>query len=488
MIDISGGMRPRTPAQWKIPYEVSAEPMEGLVTGLGGVAVASRAFRGMKLPGLFDANLAALRRIAAGHTPGKVAETVVVAVMLGADCVEDVDRLREDPAVEKMLGYKPASGRAVRDWLEKFHDAKAVARARQEADELDLKSSVPDATTGLRGLQGVLGASARAAAERQAGGVPTVATVDMDATVVESWKRAAQWTYTGVKGYQPEVAVWAEAGVVLATEFRDGNVPAAKDPLGCVRAAFAELPASVTTLGFRADSACDEGTLLRWLDDPQRDGGPHGRIDYALSARMCPELAAAARAVRESDWHTFGTDADGTLRQTAELDYGPALPSERKDAQPRRYIGLRLLKPQGELFNDGHDRKHFAVVTNRTERADRVIEWHREKAGTIEHTHDEMKNELAAAALPSQKFGANAAWFALNAVAYNVLAALRAAAPDPELRVARVKRLRYALLLAGARLTRFSRKITLRFAASREWVTMIRRLLAAFPCRVQPTG
>ena len=61
---------------------------------------------------------------------------------------------------------------------------------------------------------------------------------------------------------------------------------------------------------------------------------------------MCPELVAAAQAVRDSDWHTFGADADGTVRQTAELDYVPALPSEHKNARPRRYIGLRLLKPQ----------------------------------------------------------------------------------------------------------------------------------------------
>jgi hypothetical protein len=54
--------------------------------------------------------------------------------------------------------------------------------------------------------------------------------------------------------------------------------------------------------------------------------------------------------------------------------------------------------------------------------------------------------------------------------------------------VARIKTLRFEFLTAGARLTRFSRKITLRFAASREWVARIIRLLAAFPCRVQPTG
>jgi hypothetical protein len=455
---------------------------------LGGVAVASRAFRGMQLPGACEANLGHLRRIAAGYPSGQIVETTVLAVMIGADCVEDIDRLREDPAVEKMLGYKPASARAVRDWLEKCHDEAVVKRARCEAQDLDLKASVPEVSAGLRGLEAVVGVSAREAAQRQAAGTPTVATVDLDATVVESAKRSAFWAYTGVKGYQPEVAVWAEANAVLATEFRDGNVPADMDPLNCTRAAFAQLPASVSRYAFRGDSACDNGALLRWLDDEQREGGPQGRIDYAISARMVEALAKAARAVAESEWSTLAKEKDGTLRQWAELDYVPALPSEHKAALPRRYIGLRLLKPQGELFDDGHDRKHFAIVTNRTERGPLVIEWHREKAGTVEHVHDELKNALAAARMPSQKFGANAAWFAIQALSFNVMSAIRAAAADPELRVARIKRLRYQFLVVGARLARLSRKIVLRFAAPRQWIAMVRQLLAAFPCRVQPTG
>ncbi len=203
---------------------------------------------------------------------------------------------------------------------------------------------------------------------------------------------------------------------------------------------------------------------------------------------MEPELAASARRVPEKAWTTFGKDADGTLKQWAELDHVPGLPSERKDARPRRYIGLRFLKPQGELFEDGHDRKHFAVVTNRAEDGAKVIEGYREKAGTVEHIHDELKNELAAGRMPSQKFGANAAWFALNAIAYNMAAALRAAEPEPESRVARVRTVRYHLLLLGARLSRFSRKVTLRFAASRERIARILHVLEAFPCRVQPTG
>ena len=429
-----------------------------------------------------------LRRITVGYPCGQIVETAVVAVMLGADCVEDIDRLREDPAVEKMLGYAPASARTVRDWMEKCHDAGAVRRAREQAEELDLKASVPELSTGLRGLDAVLGISAREAARRQTLGSPSVATVDLDATVIESEKRSAFWAYTGVKGYQPEVAVWAEARVVLATEFRDGNVPAGKDPLSCARTAFAQPPGSVQQRAFRGDSACDHGALLAWLDDERREGGPEGRIDYAISVRMVDEIVRAVRTVGEAQWQTLKREADGTLRQWAELDYVPALPSEHKQARPRRYLGLRLLKPQGELFDDGHDRKHFAVVTNRTEPGPQIIEWHREKAGTVEHVHDELKNALAAARMPSQKFGANAAWFALQALSFNVLCALRTASPDPALGSARIKRLRFHLLLVGARLARLSRKITLRFAAPRAWIAMIRRLLAAFPCRVQPTG
>ncbi len=82
--------------------------MAGLVTGPGGVAVAGRAFRGMRLPGACDANLGVLRRIAQGRTAGQAVETAVTGVMPGADNVEEIDRLRENPAAAKMPGYAPA--------------------------------------------------------------------------------------------------------------------------------------------------------------------------------------------------------------------------------------------------------------------------------------------------------------------------------------------------------------------------------------------
>jgi hypothetical protein len=40
-----------------------------------------------------------------------------------------------------------------------------------------------------------------------------IATVDQDATIIESHKQQALWTYEGGRGYQPMLAVWAEMDV-----------------------------------------------------------------------------------------------------------------------------------------------------------------------------------------------------------------------------------------------------------------------------------
>jgi hypothetical protein len=252
-----------------------------------------------------------------------------------------------------------------------------------------------------------------------------IATVDQDATIIESHKQAALAHYDGGRGYQPMVAVWAEADLVLADEFRDGNVPARQSPRTCAQAAFAALPATVTQRYFRGDSACHENDLLNWLKHSDRQEEAGGRIGFCVSAVMSVDLAQAVAQVRARDWQTFATEADGTRRQWAEVDFVPGERCEKKDSWPLRYVGLRLLKAQGSLFGDGSDRQHHAVITNLDWAGARLLPWHREKAGTIEHVHDEVKNALGGGHMPSQHVAVNAAWFRLALLAYNVASAIK---------------------------------------------------------------
>lgn len=75
------------------------------------------------------------------------------------------------------------------------------------------------------------------------------------------------------------LAVWAQMNVVLADQFRDGNVPAIMEPLAVAKAAFAALPETVHTYYFRGDSACHESELVNWLRNEQREGGRRGSSD-----------------------------------------------------------------------------------------------------------------------------------------------------------------------------------------------------------------
>jgi len=73
--------------------------------------------------------------------------------------------------------------------------------------------------------------------------------------VVESHKQQSRVTYLGERGYQPMINYWVEQDLILADEFRDGNVPVGIDCLSSFMRTIRALPQSVETLYFRSDSA-----------------------------------------------------------------------------------------------------------------------------------------------------------------------------------------------------------------------------------------
>jgi len=73
-------------------------------------------------------------------------------------------------------------------------------------------------------------------------------------------------------------------------------------------------------------------------------------------------------------------------------------------------------------------------------------------------------NELAGWCLPSQKFGANAAWLRLNVLLYNLLSAFKRVGLPEEMHDARPKRLRYLVLNTVAKVVRHARQTLLRCA------------------------
>lgn len=128
-----------------------------------------------------------------------------------------------------------------------------------------------------------------------------------------------------------------------------------------------------------------------------------------------------------------------------------------------RYLVIRVEPRQGEMFCDGTEVKHFCVVTNDWGREGAaIIRWHRGKCGTVEKAHDVLKNELGAGVMPCGRFGANAAWFRLNVLTYNLLSVLKRTALPAWLHTARPKRLRFQILRRAGEIIHHARKLLVR--------------------------
>jgi hypothetical protein len=126
-----------------------------------------------------------------------------------------------------MIGHELPSPRAALEFLYAFHQEEKIAEAQQQRLPGEL-AYIPEETAPLAGLGSVNRDLVQRCGER----VPEqrIATVDQDATIIASHKQQALPTYEGTRGYQPMLAVWAETGLVLADQFRDGNVPAQMEP------------------------------------------------------------------------------------------------------------------------------------------------------------------------------------------------------------------------------------------------------------------
>src|SRR5439155_1206565 len=331
-----------------LPFKLIEDESGEALTSYGGLPLVVETCEALGLARLVKQHVRIKQR-RCGYSESQYVQSVIAMMAAGGDCLEDIERLRSDAGLKLLVGEMP-SAEAVRFFLYGFHDEKLL-EARPEQGAFIATETEP-----LAGLWEVNREVVLKASRKEE---PKQATIDQDATVVESHKEQSQMTYLGERGYQPVINYWAEQDLILADEFRDGNVPAGMDCLSSFLRATRALPQSGETIYFRSDSAA-----------------------Y-----------------------------------------------------------------QHKLFSDGHSYHYYAVVTNRWEmEGEELLRWQRERCGSVEKVHDVVKNDLAGGVMPCGRFYANAAWWRLNCLCYNVIAVMKRKALPKSFWPVRMKALRFHLI------------------------------------------
>lgn len=358
--------------------------------------------------------------------PGRKVMTMVSAMALGADCIEDCAVLRSGQTAV-VLGHRVAAPSTLGTFLRGF----TFGHVRQ--------------------LDRVLAESLRRAWAAGAGPGDERLVVDVDSFVGEVHghaKQGASFGYTHKRGYHPILATRAGTGEVLHIRCRKGSANTARGALRFVE----ELIPRVARAGatgpklLRADSGFWKKKTMARL---QAAGWT-----YSIGVRQQKHIKAAIAAIPEQDWQRLEDYPEAGEAQIAQTMLGHQRLIVRR---------TRLLGPQAELWPDW---RHFAFLTNRTDPLEIVEAEHRQHA-VVELAIRDLKDQ-ALAHFPSGKFYANAAWTVIAALAHNLLRWTHLIAlPDQTVRTART--LRRRLLTVPGRLTRSGRRQTLRMPARWPW-------------------
>jgi len=278
-------------------------------------------------------------------------------------------------------------------------------------------------------------------------------TLDIDSTVIESHKEAAKMSYQKVPGYNPVLAWLAEPDVFLGGIFRDGNASPQCNLTSLLRYCDKMLPQGID-LRVRTDSAAYR---LDFMDYCHR----HGH-SFTITADLDCAVREVIENIPDKAWQLI-VNGDETFL-LAETIHVPGAGGNNAYGLPAfRLVVKRWLSGQLELFEPAL--KYHAVITNFEESwtTEQVLNHHNNR-GAAEKAIGELKNGYGLDRLPCGELLANAAFFQIGLIAYNLVQTFKRFALPEGWKKFCIKNLRFRLLCQAAIIVRHARRIIMKLS------------------------
>lgn len=257
-------------------------------------------------------------------------------------------------------------------------------------------------------------------------------------------------------------------------------MPAGYQNLRVFQETLEALPKGLQKVYLRSDTAAYQKDLLSYCAEGQNER--FGVIEFAIGADVTAEFKKAVLEVEEKEWHPLERETDGrkvdTGQEWAEVCFVPNWTAVSKKGPTYRFLAIRELLRQQALpgmeaqlpfptlsLGEKHY-KLFGVVTNRDLAGDKLIWWSRERCGKGEEMHAIMKNDLAGGQLPSAQFGANAAWWQVMVLAFNLNSLMKCLGLPEGWKSKRLKAIRFGLINLAGRVVNRSRQLIIRLSGS----------------------
>jgi hypothetical protein len=245
----------------------------------------------------------------------------------------------------------------------------------------------------------------------------------------------------------PMVGHIAELGLVAGYEFREGNAAPAARNLEFMQACERNMPKGKKIAAVRADSAAYQAAIFNWCEET-------GKV-FAIGADQDIAVKAAIKAIPEGDWKTF---RDGEIAETVHC--------MSKTDKAFRLIVMRRPRDQ-DLFEEQSPWRYHAIASNHeNEDAAATMEWYSKRGDHSENRIKELKIGFGMDYMPCGTFAANAVFFSIGVLTYNLYLGFRSAALGSGWERAQVQTVRWRLFQTAGKIVRHGRRVYLKISAA----------------------
>jgi hypothetical protein len=239
-------------------------------------------------------------------------------------------------------------------------------------------------------------------------------TIDVDSSIDETYglqkQGATRFSYIHVRGYHPLYATVAASGEVVHCRLRGGNSHTARGAVSFLAEAFARVRAAGAAgpLALRADSGFYSKKVV--------DACKKADVRFSVTIKLYKGVLAAISAIPEQSWTPipYWLEDGADVAELAWHAFGAG-----DTGVDCRLIIRRVRPTPGTQLALIATYSYHAFITDADGTPVALDADHRRHA-VVENAIRDLKYGVGLNHLPSGRFGANAAWLALNVIAHNL--------------------------------------------------------------------
>ena len=265
-------------------------------------------------------------------------------------------------------------------------------------------------------------------------------TLDIDATEIVAEKKQALFTYKGNQGYMPMVGHIEEVAMLIHDDFREGNIAPAAKNLAFIKKCIANMPEGKKITKFRADAATYIAEVFNYLEEKGICFAIGGRKDVAVM-EMIDEL-------KQEDWREY--------QETFHITSFIHTMNDTKKA----FRMIVIQRPYQSSFdvseNEENKRNSYHVIaTNDFDNSEEdIVNWYNKRGNASENKIKELKIGFNMEYMPCGTTEANAVFFRLGVIAYNLFKLFQMKILPSEWGKHTIQTIRWKLYQTAAKLVR----------------------------------